>query len=331
MRQPAIFAAPGQTFRADTCEPLEAAARAGEVRLEAFARGRYPGRKLRKGVLPEVCSVGFWDAPRPQHWGLDWHRNEGLELTYLARGRLAFGLDGATFALKRGALTVTRPWQRHRVGDPSVAASKLIWLILDLGIRRPDDAWRWPSWLVLAPKDLARLTTLLRHNEKPVWQAGRNLARAFERLGDVMEGSAQASASRLALHLNELAVELLEMLERKQARLDERLASTERTVELFLAALPRHLEHDWSLDEMAAECGLARTRFAFYCRRLTNISPLEFLNRTRVEAAKRLLMEDAGRSVTDVAFACGFKSSQYFATVFRSLEGRTPRAFRASL
>ncbi|MEI6075077.1 MAG: AraC family transcriptional regulator [Verrucomicrobiota bacterium] len=37
---------------------------------------------------------------------------------------------------------------------------------------------------------------------------------------------------------------------------------------------------------------------------------------------------DSARSVTDVAFACRFQSSQYFATVFRKQFGLSPRAWR---
>ncbi|MBE7463035.1 MAG: AraC family transcriptional regulator [Planctomycetes bacterium] len=327
---PAIFVSPAGTFSADTCEPLKAAEAACAVRIEALARGCYPGRPMPKRVFPEVCTVGYWDAPRQQAWGLDWHRNEGLELTFLARGRADFGVEERTFALARGDLTVTRPWQRHRVGNPHVGPSRLYWLILDLGIRRPDDAWRWPPWLVMAPEDRERLTKLLRHNEQEVWRADAEIARAFERIGSTVERWGEAgSASRLALHLNELFLGLLQLLGRKRVPLDERLASTQRTVELFLVALPKHLEHAWNLDEMAAQCGLARTRFTYYCRELTNTSPLEHLNRLRVQAAAELLRSDPRRSVTEIAFACGFQSSQYFATLFRRLKGCSPRAFRA--
>ncbi|GMV83294.1 MAG: hypothetical protein AMXMBFR7_44780 [Planctomycetota bacterium] len=327
---PAIFVSPAGTFRADTCEPLKAAEAAGAVRIEALARGCYPGRPMPKRVLPEVCTVGYWDAPRQQAWGLDWHRNEGLELTFLARGRADFGVEERAFALARGDLTVTRPWQRHRVGNPHVGPSRLYWLILDLGIRRPDDAWRWPPWLVMAPEDRERLTKLLRHNEQEVWRADAEIARAFERIGATVERWGEAgSASRQALHLNELFLGLLQLLGRKRVPLDERLVSTQRTVELFLAALPKHLEHAWNLDEMAAQCGLARTRFTYYCRELTNTSPLEHLNHLRVQAAAELLRSDPRRSVTEIAFACGFQSSQYFATLFRRLKGCSPRAFRA--
>jgi AraC family L-rhamnose operon regulatory protein RhaS len=104
--------------------------------------------------------------------------------------------------------------------------------------------------------------------------------------------------------------------------------SSRRTVELFLAALPESLEHGWTLEEMARQCGLGRSRFAHYCWEITNFSPAEYLVHCRVQAAKKLLTSRPPRSITDVALSCGFNSSQYFATLFRQKTGQTPRAFR---
>ena len=86
----AIFLSPGATYHADRCEPLRQAVARGAVRLKTFARRGYPGKPLPPRMLPEISTVGFWDATGPQGWGLDWHRNEGIELTYLARGKTEF-------------------------------------------------------------------------------------------------------------------------------------------------------------------------------------------------------------------------------------------------
>ena len=109
------------------------------------------GAKAPPHTLPGVKSLGFWDADHRQDWGLDWHRNEGIELTLLESGRLPFSVDGQDLDLKPGDLTITRPWQLHRVGRPHVTACRLHFLILDVGVRRPHQRWKWPPWLVLSP------------------------------------------------------------------------------------------------------------------------------------------------------------------------------------
>jgi AraC family L-rhamnose operon regulatory protein RhaS len=327
--RPAIFLDQTKTYHADRCEPLVRAAARGEMKFQALARHGYPGSAMPARILPEVSTIGFWDAATPQSWGLDWHRNEGIELTYLSRGRLDFAVDGRSHPLESGCLTITRPWQVHRVGNPTVRASRLHWLILDVGVRRPNQDWHWPDWLILPPEDLRRLTNILRHNEHPVWKVDAQIGDCFERMAALVAAHRpQKVQTWLQLHLNELLLAVLEMLRSRKVVLDEKLSTTRRTVELFLASLPDHLETLWTLDEMAAQCGLGRTRFADYCRQITNVAPLEYLLNCRMEAARRQLRLEPARSISDIGFACGFQSSQYFTTVFTRQTGISPRQFR---
>jgi AraC family L-rhamnose operon regulatory protein RhaS len=120
------------------------------------------------------------------------------------------------------------------------------------------------------------------------------------------------------------------MLQRRRIPLDRKLSSSERAVELFLQQLPQRLDEDWDVPRMAAACGLGTTRFAQYCRRLTQTAPNAYLTRCRVEAAARLLRAAPQQPITHIAFRCGFRSSQYFATVFREQMGMTPRTYRAA-
>ena len=111
---------------ADSCRPLCDAVERGEARFHAMARGQYPGRVLGGGELDGVSSIGHWDLEEAQRWGLPWHRNEGLEITLLETGRHAFQTEGAAVQLKPGDLTITRPWQPHRLGDPHLGASRKV-------------------------------------------------------------------------------------------------------------------------------------------------------------------------------------------------------------
>jgi AraC family L-rhamnose operon regulatory protein RhaS len=325
----AIFHAADQLHRADTCEPLVAAVAAGEVRLEALVRGTYPGRPLPDGVLPNVSSIGFWDATHDQTWGLGEHRNEGIEITYLDNGRLGFVVDERRYLLTPGHLTITRPWQPHRVGDPHVGASRLYWLILDVGVRQPHQPWRWPPGLVLTPADRTDLTEMLRENEHPVWPGTPEICRCFAEIGRLIElaGAGPLAASRLTLLVNELLVCVLELLRTQNPPRNVSLTLSERSVAMFLERLKNDPSDYWTLESMAEQAGLARTRFAHHCRKLTNLSPLDYLQHLRVEQAKRLLAETR-HSITEIALECGFASSAYFASVFRRQTQSTPREYR---
>lgn len=330
--QPPAYRDHGNLHRADTCQPLVEAASRGEVRLEALVRGNYPGSPMPEGAVPQVRSVGFWDARRGQNWGLPEHRNEGIELTYLESGRVGFAVEGRAHPLRAGDLTVTRPWQPHSVGDPLVAEGRLHWIILDVGVRQPHPSWRWPPWLVLTRGDLGDLTDMLRQNEQPVWRATQEVGACFAEIGRLVESASRVATlgSRLAMRINELFVCVLEMLRQHDVSREPALIATDRTVEMFLRRLEATPDEPWTLDTMAEQTGLKRTRFAHYCRKLTNRTPLQYLNDVRIGRARELIAADPARSLTDVAFACGFSSSQYFATTFKRVAGCSPRAYRAA-
>lgn len=332
MKPVPIYRSPGHLYKADTCQPLVCAVEARKVQLEALAHGHYPGRRLPAGSLPGLKTVGYWDAADDQDWGLSWHRNEGVELTFLERGSVGFDVEQHSCTLQPDDITVTRPWQRHRVGTPNVLAGRLHWLILDVGVRRPNQSWRWPSWLLLSRADLRELTGILRQTDQPVWKANAEVRRCFQTIAQAVKTDrAGSNLSRLSVRVNELFVLLLDLFRRHEIVLDESLTSSRRTVELFLADLKRHPEHltlDWSIQEMARSCGLGATQFIHHVRLITNMTPAQYVNRCRLELAARLLQNESS-TVTAVAIECGFSSSQYFATVFQRRYGCSPREYRA--
>jgi len=329
---PPIYKTQNATYRADTCRAWESHIKAGEIRVEALARGRYFGRPLPRGALRGLCTAGFWDADHDQDWELEWQRNEGIEICYQQTGKSAFWLDDRSFQLKPDRITITRPWQRHRVGGPPFTAGKVHFVVLDVGVRRPNQAWKWPSWLTMTKADRDELTAVLRHTEQPVWWSTEEIRHCFQQIGRAVETDRNGSSiSRLALHLNELLLLLLEMFRQHPIPLDKSLSSGRRTVELFLEDLlhnPDNLALEWTLHSMAKHCGLGITQFATECRQLTNISPMRYLKRCRLHQASKFLVEQPEMSILDVAMACGFSSSQYFSTAFRREMGLSPQLFR---
>ncbi len=330
-----IYRDHGERFQADACQPLlEAAGKT--IQIEVLSRGHYPGRVLPTGVFPGLKMVGYWDARIAQSWGLPWHHNEGIEISYLETGALGFSCrDGGRqqdTILEAGNLIVLRPWQQHRIGCPNIAASRLHWLLIDVGVRRPHQEWKWPSWLLLSPRDIAELTTMLRHNEQPIWNATSDLRRCFQSLAHTLDArSLDGSVSRITIHINELLLYLLEMLRTRQIRLDHSLTSARRTVKLFLDELrthPQQLAQQWNVSEMAQACGLGITQFTQHVKAIMNMTPLEFLTHRRMDLAAEFLCE-RNMGITETALECGFSSGQYFATVFGRHFGVSPREYRA--
>jgi len=325
------YQAKSTSYEIDRCEPQNRAIETGRIHFHALTKGHYPGTPVPEHVLSGLNSIGFWNAGGNQDWGEDPHRNEGIEIMFLETGTTDFSVDQKRYPLRAGQFTLTRPWQLHKLGAPNIGPGRLHWLILDVGVRRPHQNWNWPSWLVLTPDDLAELTQKLRHNEHPVWTATPAIVQSFRELARTVEGWSQPHAvSRLATYLNQLFLGILDALSEQQIQKTADLTSRQRTVELFLRELETHPEvssEPWTLDGMAEHCSMGVTAFSKYCRELVNAGPMEFLNCCRLDRAAQLLRGNRGQSITDIALASGFNSSQYFATRFRQRFHTSPREF----
>ena len=87
------------------------------------------------------------------------------------------------------------------------------------------------------------------------------------------------------------------------------------------------MEDDLTLMEMAQAVDLSPAYFSRMFHKSTGETPHQFVLRNRIERAKEMLREAEAR-VLDVAVACGFKTQQHFARVFRRVCGTSPTQYR---
>src|SRR5262245_15917236 len=90
------------------------------------------------------------------------------------------------------------------------------------------------------------------------------------------------------------------------------------------------LEDELTLAELAGSVGLSCDRFSELFRQSTGETPHQFVLRNRMERAK-VMLRAAEVRVLDVAVACGFKTQQHFARVFRWKCGSSPTEYRRQI
>ena len=318
---------------ADNCEPLTNAVARGDVRLVARSRGQYPGIALQTGALPGLRTVGYWDAVGPQTWGLPFHRNEGIELCYLLSGETPFETDTESRMLQAGDITITRPWQRHRLGDPNIRPCKLLWIILDVESSEAGSTWEFPNWVGPDHPSRRELLRIFRQNQCcHLVDRHAELQTFAQKLCDVAADQSPLAPAHLANLINLFLLSVA-------GRLSEGISDTpkdpqgfDQTIRHFFSGLEASVEKAadaWSVGDMAHACRVGKSYLTSSCRRIFNATPAEQLNRVRLTHAKRLLTEDAARSITDIAFDVGFSTSQYFANRFRKQYGMTPGQYRS--
>ena len=99
--------------------------------------------------------------------------------------------------------------------------------------------------------------------------------------------------------------------------------------------LARAIEHIQShfrdalrLDSLAELCGLSVYQFEKRMKKVFQITAGQFIARTRIDAARRLLEVD-DMAIIDVAMECGFSDQSAFTRQFKATTGLTPSEYRA--
>lgn len=323
-----------QPFHADDCQPLRQAVQEGRVHMAARVRGQYPGTPLADGQLPGLRTIGYWDAVGPQDWGLPMHRNEGIEICYLLSGQTVFATDEQELVLRPGDITITRPWQSHRLGNPHIGPCRLFWVILDVETERGRNQWQLPEWIGPDLASRRELLRIVRTNPRcHLHDEGQLLKNHLLGSCRQLEEPAPLESARLAGTINHLLLTVAQILSSGARTTHQDPHGYDRTVRGFFSGLEANRDvaaETWTVAGMAHACRVGVTYLNTACRELFNTTPSHHLCRIRLEHAAALLRAGTGQSVTEIAFATGFHSSQHFATRFRRQYGMTPGEFRTA-
>ena len=82
-----------------------------------------------------------------------------------------------------------------------------------------------------------------------------------------------------------------------------------------------------SLKEIADELRVSLSYLEASFRKNTGISLMQYVIKTRINYASRLLLEGK-KSITEISLLCGFNSSTHFSNTFKKHTGVSPRAYR---
>ncbi len=114
----------------------------------------------------------------------------------------------------------------------------------------------------------------------------------------------------------------------KTARYGQAAPRDRRRAVEAAAWIDAHAHRDIGLDDAAAEAGLSAFHFLRLFSRVLGVTPHQYLVRSRLRHAARLLAQDEDRPVTAVALDVGFADLSNFVRSFRRAAGVSPGGFR---
>jgi len=82
-----------------------------------------------------------------------------------------------------------------------------------------------------------------------------------------------------------------------------------------------------TIEELIKDIPSSRRNMARRFKQIIGITPIEYLQQTRIEAAKKLL-EQTGQQMTEIIFSSGYSDPKAFRKVFKKSVGMTPTQYR---
>ncbi len=256
---------------------------------------------------------------------IPWHWHKEFEITYLKKGRAEFRTADDRFVLPPGGAVFMNANALHEVQSVDSSDDAISYtLFFDADFLtggygnlysqkyvEPVSACRKLSYLIFDPGTPPGIRML-----------GRTLdiLELFANEPSGYEFEVRAELCRLWMDL----FGATETVRNGTGR--ENMTDSER-IKRMIGFIDDHYHEKLMLSDIAAAADIGSRECTRCFSRTLGVSPIEYLNRTRVRAAARMIRE-TGDPISLIAERCGFASDSYFGKLFREETGSTPRDYR---
>ena len=157
------------------------------------------------------------------------------------------------------------------------------------------------------------------------------LDQALRLMAQQMLGEAPGSASAVRRMSEVIFIETVRCCANQSPSLEKLLeAFTDTKISRAILAMHHQAANNWTVETLASEAAMSRSRFAERFQDLVGCGPLTYLSEWRLQRSKDLL-SDRRVSIQEVAGRIGYQSPAAFTRAFANMFGQSPSEFRRSL
>lgn len=247
------------------------------------------------------------------------------ELVIILKGTAMHMIDGQEFPVRSGDVFVITRNREHQYLD--MHGLSLANILFDPG------ALSMGEWDIRALPGFHALFSLepafrAQHNfESRLQLSERQLSRVNEMI-DTLTQETEARSPGYRVMAKGLFMQLAVFLSRAYSA-----EPSDESMDLLrigdaIAHIETHYPERITLDELAQKSHLSKRHFTRVFQACIGRPPIDHLMHVRVQRAAELL-KHTDRTITDIAYECGFSDGNYLTRCFRKTVGQTPRQCRA--
>ncbi len=126
--------------------------------------------------------------------------------------------------------------------------------------------------------------------------------------------------------LRELLIRIFQTESRIRYENNCKALSTHSPMGYIVNFIKSHLDHKFKISDLANKAYMSETHFYRVFKNETGLSPIDFINKLRLEKALQLL-KDPNKKIKDILIETGFDSHSYFNRVFKMAYHISPTDF----
>lgn len=151
----------------------------------------------------------------------------------------------------------------------------------------------------------------------------------IERLTYTFVNNNKSKSVLLDLMIQELIVRLLQTKAKSLIINDPYQIFNDSRIGTVIKFIKENLTNkDINVDLLAKKAYMSTSNFHRHFKNTIGISPIDYVNAEKIKFSKKLINENKGYSMSEVAHKSGFNSASYFNRIFKKMEMMTPQQFK---
>ena len=259
--------------------------------------------------MPEIGKIQIRDALRPMNMEV---HPDMIEFLLLYSGCKRMWVEQTRYDMLGGDLLIIYPGEAHGAEDVIQNRSVLCYFLMTVPTAPG-------PFCMLDPSEREILWQRLRELPSRMLKVPASVQREMDRLYSSVGTGAPLGAARTRLRLMDFLFQVLDA--------NVSASPLPEDISAVIRCIRENRGEMLDISRMAASVSLSESRFKQKFKQATGIPPVEFMIREKIEESK-ILLQDAGRTLTSVAMELGFTSSQHFSVLFKKYVGESPAQFR---
>ncbi|MFR2470590.1 MAG: AraC family transcriptional regulator [Lachnospira sp.] len=248
------------------------------------------------------------------------HSHQYNEIYFLQSGKCNVYIDNETYCLEDGSVLFIPAFKEHTFIYPFTQDIKRTVLYIST------EQLNW--YFNKDFKDEINNLFINKHLQLSR-KSFSNLSNIFEKIQFEKYSLDNMSESLTKAYFFELIIYLIRC-QRYTHNINQRTNLSNITIGEIVNFIENNYSRQLTLPEIAAQFGISESSLTKKIKIFTNMTFKEYLTKTRIEAAKSLLISSE-KSITEIAYECGYNNSNFFGDVFKKAVDMSPSSYRKML